>query len=58
MDLLSRENSVLRELEKKGTHTRISFGEGEICEFGELEIQMLKSVNEDLSDKMLFVSLW
>ena len=58
LDLVRRENAILRFLQGKSSVMRICYGDGKICELLPEDIEMLKNVETDLSDRIIFGSLW
>ena len=58
LDLVRRENAILRFLENIPPVLRICYGDGEVCELLSEDIQMLKNVEIDLSDSFIFGALW
>ena len=58
MELVRRENAILRYLQDKSSVLQICYGDGEVCELLSEDIQMLKNVETDLSDRVIFGSLW
>ena len=57
VELVRRENSVLRSLQSNPSMLRICYGDGEVLELLIEDIQMLKNVETDLSDRVIFAAL-
>ena len=51
-------NLVLRQLEMKTGDVRVSYGHGEACELLQMDLQMLKTVEMDILDRVIFACLW
>ena len=57
LDLLARENEVLKQLQMKTEDYRVCYGDGEDCDLLQMDIQMLRSVDVDISDRVILACL-
>ena len=58
LELLGRENEVLKQLQLKNEDFQIYYGDGEACDLLQMDLQMLRNVDADISDRIILACLW
>ena len=58
LELLGREHEVLKQLQLKIGDFQICYKDGGICDLLQMDLQMLRNVDVDISNRAIFACLW